>query len=122
VEACIALSIVLVAREALRPPSEPSLTRRAPWAVAGLFGLVHGLGFAGAMQATGLPAGSIGVALVGFNVGVELGQLAVVVAAVAIAWAADRARASAPARPVVVYALGALGAYWLIARTITIAG
>lgn len=121
VEACIALSIVLVAREALARSATPSLTERAPWVVAGIFGLVHGLGFAGALMDLGLPRRSLGTALLGFNVGVELGQLMVALAAALVAWGAVRLGAER-ARPVVAYGLGALGAFWLIARVAAMAG
>jgi hydrogenase/urease accessory protein HupE len=84
VEATIALSIVLVAGEALH--ARPTLSRRWPALVAFLFGLVHGLGFAGALKEIGLPQSHLSIALLTFNVGVELGQLLVVgVAYLAIA-------------------------------------
>jgi hydrogenase/urease accessory protein HupE len=85
VEATIALSIVLVAGEALH--QRPTLSRRWPALVAFLFGLVHGLGFAGALKDIGLPQNHLSVALLTFNVGVELGQLLVV----GLAWLAWRA-------------------------------
>lgn len=121
VEACIALSVVLVAREGLRPESDGSLTRRAPWVVAAIFGLVHGLGFAGALRDLGLPEGSLGVVLLGFNLGVEVGQLLVVAAAWMLASIAMRVTPRADrARPLFGYVLGALGAFWLIERTASI--
>lgn len=121
VEATIAASIVLVAREALRPPEDETWTRRAPWAVALVFGLVHGLGFAGALEEIGLPRESLGRALLLFNVGVELGQLAVVAIAIAIALLARRRPAQrARAERGSAYVLGALGAFWLVARTVAI--
>jgi hydrogenase/urease accessory protein HupE len=79
VEATIALSIVFVAREILAPAGT-SLAARRPWTVALPFGLLHGLGFAGALSGIGLPAGEVPLALAAFNVGVELGQLAFVAA------------------------------------------
>ncbi|MET0657766.1 MAG: HupE/UreJ family protein [Steroidobacteraceae bacterium] len=117
VEATIALSIVLVAGEALH--SQPTLSRRWPALVAFLFGLVHGLGFAGALQEIGLPQKHLAIALLTFNVGVELGQLFVI----AIAWALYRSLATwpvlAPARAPALYAIGALAAYWSIDRIVT---
>ncbi|MFK7985819.1 MAG: HupE/UreJ family protein [Sandaracinaceae bacterium] len=77
VEACIALSIVLLSAEILRG-GEPSWGARFPAALAAGFGLLHGLGFAGALREVGLPPGETPLALIGFNVGVELGQLAFV--------------------------------------------
>jgi len=125
VEASIAASVVLVAREALR--DQPTALRRWPWLVAGAFGLVHGLGFAGALQAIDLPAGSLVTALVGFNVGVELGQLAVVLAVVAAArllsrLVLDRHGGAAWTYRGVCYALGGLGACWLIGRVAVLLG
>jgi len=90
VEATIALSIVLVAGEALH--TKATLARRWPALVAFLFGLVHGLGFAGALKDIGLPQYHLPVALLTFNVGVELGQLLVV----GLAYAAWRALAGRP--------------------------
>ena len=96
VEATIALSIVLVAGEALH--RRPTLSRRWPALVAFLFGLVHGLGFAGALKEIGLPEHHLPLALLTFNVGVELGQLAVVGVGVARA-ACAAALAAGGARP-----------------------
>src|SRR5262249_45314894 len=83
VEATIALSIVLVARRVVLVAGEalhkqPTLSRRWPALVAFLFGLVHGLGFAGALKEIGLPQNHLSIALLTFNVGVEVGQLLVV--------------------------------------------
>ena len=72
-EACIALSIVLLAREVLT--DTPTLSKRLPWLVAFGFGLLHGLGFAGALREVGLPEDQMALALISFNVGVEVGQL-----------------------------------------------
>lgn len=111
VEAAIAASVLLVAREAwvLRP----SLTRRAPWVVALVFGLVHGLGFAGALASWGMTAGWN---LLWFNVGVEAGQLAVVLIVFVGAPRLGR-RLDAWRRPV-VYAIGGLAGWWFIERTL----
>jgi hypothetical protein len=118
VEAAIALSIVLVAAEALH--NKPTLSRRWPALVAFLFGLVHGLGFAGALREIGLPQNHLLVALLTFNVGVELGQLLVVAAAYPV----YRAFASGPkfaiARAPALYAIGGVAAYWSIGRIVSI--
>jgi hydrogenase/urease accessory protein HupE len=118
VEATIALSIVLVAAEALR--GNLTLSRRWPAVVAFIFGLVHGLGFAGALKEIGLPQNHLSVALVTFNVGVELGQLLVL----AVAYSVYRAFASVPvvrsARVPTLYAIGGVAAYWSIGRVIGI--
>jgi hypothetical protein len=118
VEACIALSIVLVCAECLRDdrPGD-SLTTRAPWVVAFAFGLLHGLGFASALVALGIPEQHVPAALLCFNLGVELGQLAVVAAALAARHALARLRAERPwMRPGAIYAMGGLAAYWSIDR------
>lgn len=81
IEAMIALSIVLLALELTRGRDAlPTFTRRYPWAVAFVFGLLHGLGFAGALTQIGLPAGQIPLSLFSFNLGVEGGQLLFVLA------------------------------------------
>lgn len=72
VEACIAASVLLVAREATH--RAPTLVRRWPWLAAALFGLVHGLGFASALGELALPRTSLASTLLWFNVGVELGS------------------------------------------------
>jgi len=78
VEAAIALSIAFVAAEITHSrQGKAGLTERFPWVVAFTFGLLHGFGFAGALSEVGLPQTAIPVALLFFNVGVELGQLAV---------------------------------------------
>lgn len=76
VEICIALSVLLLALETTR--GADTATRRWPWLVAFSFGLLHGLGFASALSEVGLPTHAMALALLGFNLGVELGQVAVV--------------------------------------------
>ena len=91
------------------------------------FGLLHGLGFAGALQAAGLPSGAVPLALLGFNVGIEIGQLAFVallLAAGAAARAALGARSETlahPARVASAYALGVVAAYWVFERLANLA-
>ncbi|MDY6945356.1 MAG: HupE/UreJ family protein [Pseudomonadota bacterium] len=118
VEATIALSIMLVAGEALN--KEQTLSRQWPALVAFLFGLVHGLGFAGALASIGLPQNHLFVALLTFNLGVELGQLFVVL----IAFGLYRAFAARPqflaARKPALYAIGGIAAYWSIGRIVSI--
>src|SRR6185312_4806653 len=106
VEATIALSIMLVAWEALR--KDTTLSKRWPAVVAFLFGLVHGLGFAGALKEIGLPQKHLSVALLTFNVGVELGQLLVVAISFAIYRALSRAPQFVAARTPALYAIGAV--------------
>jgi len=120
VEATIALSIMLVAGEALR--ERQTLARRWPAMVAFLFGLVHGLGFAGALKEIGLPENHLWVALLTFNVGVEMGQLLTVGAAWFLYRAVRQLPVMVPARLVTLYAIGSLAAYWSCARIVAIFG
>ncbi|MCZ0962955.1 HupE/UreJ family protein [Paracoccus benzoatiresistens] len=120
VEASIALSIVLLARELLLlRQGQPGLTSRAPWLVAFMFGLLHGLGFAGALREIGLPPGDIPLALLAFNLGVEAGQLAFV-AAVLVVMALGK-RICSNTLPnwlgqVPAYAIGTVAAFWTLER------
>ncbi|HEV8551645.1 MAG TPA: HupE/UreJ family protein [Polyangiaceae bacterium] len=114
VEASIALSIVLVASEALR--EKDTLARRAPALVSFLFGLVHGLGFAGALRDVGLPQSHLPLALFSFNLGVELGQLFAVLAAYAVVRLPFSARWLGRARTPALYVVGAVAAYWSWSR------
>lgn len=121
-ETAIALSIVLLAAEILResddPGAEPSLLRRRPWAMAFTFGLLHGLGFAGALAEVGLPESEIPLALLSFNVGIEVGQLAFVAVLLACAWIGRPLLARLPERSVRLpaYAIGSLAAFWFFSR------
>lgn len=115
VEATIALSIVLVCRECLQ--SDDSLAHRAPWLVSFAFGLLHGLGFASALMEVGLPEKHIPTALLCFNVGVELGQLAVIGAVLAVRALARRRHLARPwMERAFVYAMGAVAAFWSLDR------
>lgn len=129
VEATIALSIMLVSVEILNARrGKPSLTARLPWLVAFSFGLLHGFGFAGALAELGLPQHAIPVALLFFNLGVELGQLAFV-AAVLTAGGLFRTAMTLWLEATLIhrtvdrldvlaaYAIGAVAAFWLIERT-----
>ncbi len=124
VEACIALSVLLVAREATH--DTPTAIRRWPWLAAALFGLVHGLGFAAALAEIGLPRSAVAWSLLWFNVGVELGQLAVVVAVVGLVavgrrLVGERRVVGMAIHRTACYALGSLAAWWLIERTAELA-
>jgi hydrogenase/urease accessory protein HupE len=131
VEATIALSILLVCGEALR--ERDTLSRRWPALVAFVFGLVHGLGFAGALKEIGLPEQHLSIALLSFNLGVEAGQLIVVAAGAAVVMSWRRLSAASagsgagavgpglrlaaiPWRTGLGYAIGGTAAYWTITR------
>ncbi len=119
VEACIALSIVFVAAEIIRSrQGKPGLTERAPWVVAFAFGLLHGLGFAGALAEVGLPQQAIPLALLLFNVGVELGQLLFIGAVLAIGAGVRLVSVRAPkwSWRVVPYTVGSIAVFWVIER------
>jgi hydrogenase/urease accessory protein HupE len=118
VEAAIALSIVFLALEILRfQNGEKTLTGEKPWLVAFAFGLLHGLGFAGALSDIGLPQTEIPLALASFNIGVELGQLAfvcgvlVTIRALNVVLEWPRAVVKIPA-----YAIGTISTFWVIDR------
>lgn len=119
IEAGIALSIYLLAVEILRDRmGHKTLMRRAPWAVAACFGLLHGLGFAGALAAVGFPPADIPLALLSFNIGIELGQLGFI-AMVILVMAALRlvpARWPAWVEAVPAYGIGSVGVFWVFER------
>jgi hypothetical protein len=118
VEASIAMSIVLVATEALR--DRDTLARRVPAVVSFLFGLVHGLGFAGALRSVGLPQSHLPLALLTFNVGVEIGQLMMVFAAFTVVRLPVVRPWLGPARRPALYAVGIVAAYWSWERIVAI--
>jgi hydrogenase/urease accessory protein HupE len=118
VEATIALSIVLVAGEALH--KRETVARRWPAVVALLFGLVHGLGFAGALKEIGLPENYLPTALLTFNIGVEVGQLMTVAVAWLIWLALRRWPLFLRGRAPVLYGIGSVAAYWFLSRAVAI--
>jgi hydrogenase/urease accessory protein HupE len=120
VEACIALSIAFVAAEIVRGRQGASdLIERAPWVVAFSFGLLHGLGFASALTAVGLPQHAIPIALLFFNVGVELGQIAFIAVVLGAGRLVRLFHVAAPswAWQVGPYAIGTVAMFWVIERT-----
>lgn len=124
-EAIITLSIVFLAVEIIHSrQGKFSLTEQYPWIVAMTFGLFHGLGFAGALTEVGLPQHEIPLALLMFNVGVELGQIAFVFVVLAIMALLRFAFAKWPSiGPIsqwhwVPYVIGTIAAYWTIERTL----
>jgi hydrogenase/urease accessory protein HupE len=118
IEALIAFSIVALAVEiANLRRGQISLASRFPWLVAFGFGLLHGFGFANALAELGLPSGDIPLALLFFNVGVEIGQLAFVAAALTIAASAKRLLTlPRAAKFVPAYGIGSLAAFWFLER------
>ncbi len=126
VEAVIALSIFFVAAEIIHSrrgqPGQPGLTERYPWAIAFVFGLLHGFGFAGALAEVGLPQKSIPIALLFFNLGVEIGQLFFIAAVFAVTIVFRRISTGfklphpAWTRALPAYAIGSAAAFWVIQR------
>lgn len=134
VETLIALSILMLAAELARSARTPDrmptgLTFRKPWLVAFVFGLLHGFGFAGALQETGLPAGAQGWALLLFNSGVEIGQL-LFIAAVFALYRLGRVAARLPmlmplprlsqVTTALTFFLGAVSAAWVLDRALLV--
>ena len=124
VEACIALSIVALAREVALARGAGGRGGARAWGFAFACGLIHGLGFAGALAEVGLPRDAAVAALVAFNVGVELGQVA---AAAAVAAAVTAATRALPGRGAALgagagYALGAVATAWTIERALGLGG
>ena len=121
--ACIALSIVFVGVEMVREQrGEIGLTSRYPWAVAFTFGLVHGIGFAGALAGLGIERRLLPPALLFFNVGVEIGQLAFVLLVLALMWAHRRLNAVLPhwGDLLPAYAIGSVSMFWFIGRLVRV--
>jgi len=123
VEACIALSILFVTSEIVRTRQGNSgLTERWPWVISLTFGLLHGFGFAGALSEVGLPQKDIPVALLFFNLGVEVGQMFFIASMFGIAILARRAAQHitvlkpAWAWRLPPYAIGSVAAFWFIQR------
>jgi hydrogenase/urease accessory protein HupE len=123
-EAVIALSIVFLAVEIVHSrQGKFSFAERYPWVVAMTFGLFHGLGFAGALSEVGLPQHEIPLALLMFNVGVELGQIAFVLAILIVIGLFRLASDRLPSLALlnrwqwVPYVIGCVAAYWTIERT-----
>jgi hypothetical protein len=130
VEATIALSILFLASELARQPLRPEarasagadLTARFPWLVAFSFGLLHGFGFAGALSEVGVPQKAVPLALLFFNVGVEIGQLLFIASVLVLGWIIRRAALRTPAwwPRAAAYAIGSVAAFWVVQRTAAI--
>ena len=122
-EACIALSLVLVALDVGTRTAEETAVWQAA-AIALVFGLVHGLGFAGALSEVGLPDHAVATALVAFGLGVEIGQVAFLLVVMAALWVFERTRAAWVPRLALAgsYAVGITGAFWLWQRLWVLGG
>jgi hydrogenase/urease accessory protein HupE len=117
--AAIALSILFLGPEIVRSwRGETSFTIRHPWVVAFAFGLLHGFGFAGALTSAGLPKAELPVALLSFNVGVEIGQLSFVALILSLERAFRILEVRWPrwAEALPGYTVGSLGAFWTVQR------
>jgi len=135
IEFAIVLSVFVLALELARGDTSDTKTnvrnvlRRYPWWLAGGFGLLHGMGFAGALAEIGLPQNNIPLALLFFNIGIEIGQIAFVLLAIGAWWLINRTvilRQVTINRerlmPITVYVLGGLSAMWCIERGLDLLG
>ena len=123
--AAIALSIFFLGPEIVRSwRGETSFTIEHPWVVAFLFGLIHGFGFAGALTSAGLPRQDLPLALLGFNLGVEIGQVGFVLLVLALERAFRQLEIRWPrwVEALPGYTVGSLGAFWTIQRTAILFG
>tara|TARA_R110001606_G_scaffold11559_7_gene50119 strand:+ start:2891 stop:3880 length:990 start_codon:yes stop_codon:yes gene_type:complete len=121
VEAVIALSIIFLAVEVVKAkPDDRRLSERFPWIVAFLFGLLHGFGFAGALAEIGLPEGDVPLALLTFNLGVEIGQLVIVALALAALYGIQKLQSNwlHPTKTAMAYGIGIIATYWFVERMI----
>jgi hypothetical protein len=126
VEAVIALSIVFLARELAQKPEQRSLlTQGKPWLMAFFFGLLHGLGFAGALTDIGLPEDALLTSLLLFNVGIEIGQLIIISCLVCVAWLWQKVTQRFSLSEVhlykfAAYSIGVVATFWTIDRTLVL--
>ena len=123
VEALIAFSLFVVAVELTREAVDsPSLLRRFPWAMVLAFGLLHGLGFAGALAEIGLPTNEIPLALFSFNVGIELGQLLFVLLILLVRAVLFLLPVRWPKKSEAIpaYVIGSLAVFWILERVLAI--
>ena len=122
-EAVISLSIMFLAAEIIRKHNgETGLTERYPWIIAFIFGLFHGLGFAGALSEIGVPQHEVPLALLMFNVGVETGQILFLAVAAGILAVLRRIRLPNPQGSwrLMPYSIGSIAAFWTVQRVISL--
>jgi hypothetical protein len=126
-ELLISATVLVLGLELARPTpvgaahGRDSFLRRKPWLMAAVFGLVHGLGFAGALREIGLPAQDLALSLFAFNLGIELAQLALI-GAMLLGAAAWRRLPAAPrfAPAIPAYVVGSMAVCWLLERSVTL--
>lgn len=122
-EAVIALSIFFLARELVQEESQRSrLTRGRPWVMAFVFGLLHGLGFAGALADIGLPKDDLWLSLLLFNVGIEVGQVAVIIVLAGMAWILTKIGWRKRFYASAAWSMGCLATFWTLDRTALLVG
>jgi len=122
IEVAIAATVLALAVELARPRAATGFVHRRPWLMAATFGLLHGLGFAAALREAGLPEGEVPLALFSFNVGIELGQIAFVLAVLVLRRAIRGVAPEVPGwlRQLPVYGMGALAGYWWLDRLLAL--
>ena len=121
VEAIIALSILFLARELVVAPERRSLlTTARPWIMALLFGLLHGLGFAGVLSEIGLPRDQLAMSLLLFNVGIEAGQLIVIAVMLVLLWLQRRLTESHTPQLAYSWIMGSVAGMWTLDRVVAV--
>ena len=119
IELVIALSILFLARELVQEESKRSrLTLGRPWVMAFFFGLLHGLGFAGALADIGLPKDDLWLSLLLFNLGIEAGQIAVILVLAIVAWALSQINWKQYFNTLAAWGMGSVAAFWTIDRAL----
>lgn len=118
VESAIAVTLVLLALDLVAPPRGTSWFVRAPWATGAAVGLVHGLGFAGALNDVGLPQEHLAWALFGFNLGLEIAQLGAVAVLSTVLVGLRKLRAETRVAAVAGWIIGVAGSFWLLQRAL----
>lgn len=124
VEAVIALSILFLAKEYIDVQRDkPSMTAKYPWAVSFGFGLLHGFGFAGALQDIGFPQQQLFTALLSFNIGVEIGQILFILICLTLylIWTkAFKSKGHQQLKTILAYTIGSVASFWLVQRIVNI--
>jgi len=117
VEAVIALSIVFLANELASKKEQVTIqSDKKLWLVVFIFGLLHGFGFAGALSSIGLPVTDVPLALLSFNIGVELGQILFVLVSLLVLGIIKKIIPRKKIEKIASYSIGICASYWLLAR------